>query len=188
MGGGKQLPPLVLKALGNHSPETSTQYVRHFQWSGHCPFFSAMSYSRKESGALGRLLPRVLTRDRLSWFICGLRQRSRETWGLLPVLYNSSGTAYTRNYSEKAIVVVQIHIQHKSALTFKSGRAFMLYYLCKGDNWCEISRSKKKIKTKRKLGFEQEINLKKQLFYSGGRPELLIHTSGVRTSMMPCSA
>ena len=57
VGGGEQLPPLVLKALGNRSPETSSQYFRHFQWSGHCPFFSARSHSRKEAGALGDPFP-----------------------------------------------------------------------------------------------------------------------------------
>lgn len=55
--GEEQLPPLVLKALGNRSPETSRQYFRHFQWSGHCPFFSAVSHSRKETGALGDSFP-----------------------------------------------------------------------------------------------------------------------------------
>jgi len=57
VGGGEHVPPLVLKALGNCSPETSTQYFRHFQWSGHCPFFSAMSHSIKEARALQDSFP-----------------------------------------------------------------------------------------------------------------------------------
>lgn len=40
-----------------------------------------------------------------------------------------------------------------------------------------------------KLGFEQEIHLKKQLFFSSGRSELLGYNRlGVRTSTMLCSA
>lgn len=69
-------------------------------------------------------------------------QIPREIWGLLSVAYNSSGLVYIGNYSETDIEVVQIHTLHKSALTCKSAQAFMLYYLSKGDNWCEISKGK----------------------------------------------
>ena len=106
------------------------------------PFFLSQVSFKKGGWGTWRSLPRVPRRGRLSWFNCGLRRCSREIWGLLPVVYNSSGPVYTGNYSEIAILVVQIHTQQKSAFTFKSGWALMLYYLCKGNNWCEISKEK----------------------------------------------
>lgn len=68
--GEEQLPPLVLKALRNRSPETSSQYFRHFQWSGHCPFFQGRVSFKKGGWGTWRLLPRVPRRGRLSWFHC----------------------------------------------------------------------------------------------------------------------
>lgn len=138
VGGGEPLPLLVLKALGNWSPETFTQYFRNFQWSGHCPFFSAMSHSRKEVRALGDSSPGCP--KEVGWIALtvawgGAQERLGDC-----SLYNSSRPVYTGNYSEKTVVVVQIHTQHKYALTFKFERTLMFYYLCKGDNWCEISK------------------------------------------------
>lgn len=77
-------------------------------------------------------------------------QIPQEIWGLLSVAYNSSGLVYIGNYSETVIEVVQIHSLHKSVLTCKSAQAFMLYYLSKGDNWCEISKIKTPQPTRQK--------------------------------------
>lgn len=148
---GEQLPLLVLKAPEKRSPEISSQYFRHFQWSGHYPFFPPSLVHERNLRHLEKSFPDCLLE--VGW--AGLTvilgsQIPREIWGLLSVAYNSSGLVYIENYSETDNEVVQIHSLHKSALTCKSAQAFMLYYLSKGDNWCEISKIKTPQPTRQK--------------------------------------
>lgn len=141
---GEQLPLLVLKAPGKHSPEISSHYFSHFQWYGLCPFFPpAISLSWKESGALGKSFPDCP--PEVGWvgltMILG-SQIPWEIWGLFSAAYNSSGLVYNRKLFRNRYWGRANTYSAESALIYKSAQAFMLYYPSRGDNWCEISKVK----------------------------------------------
>lgn len=110
VGGGEQLPPSVLKAPNITALWLLFNILGVFSALATALFLSCILF-RKVVWDTWRLLPCEPTGNRMSQFNCDLMQYSEEISVFLPVPYNSSEPVYTGNYSEKAIVVVQIHTQ-----------------------------------------------------------------------------
>lgn len=138
---GGRTDALVLQVLGNRRPETFIQYFWHFQWFGHCPFFSAVSHSRKEAGALGDSFPECLQEIGCVGLTV-VWGDAQERLGDFSLYFITAVDLSIQEVIQKKLLWWWKFEQHKSALAFKSGRALVFYCLCKGNNWCEISKEK----------------------------------------------